>query len=88
MQRPTVIPEMADSPTYMQMLNEIDVSRGNPERFSADQIAATQGNIDGRWDVFNTDWYDVGLKDFSREINAQCAAVTGGRRIDPLSRVA
>lgn len=74
---PTVIPEMADSPTYMSMLNEIDVSRGNPERFSAEQIAATTGNIDGRWDVFNTDWYDIGLKDFSREISAS-AAVTGG----------
>ncbi|MFK7844660.1 MAG: SusC/RagA family TonB-linked outer membrane protein [Rhodothermales bacterium] len=74
---PAVVPEMANSETYMSMLNEIDVSRGNPERFSQEQIAATTGDISGRWDVFNTDWYDVALNDFSREISAN-AAVTGG----------
>lgn len=74
---PAVIPEMADSPTYMSMLNEIDVSRGNPERFSQAQIDATRGDISGRWDVFNTDWYDVALNDFSRELQAN-ASVTGG----------
>ncbi|MEM8486547.1 MAG: TonB-dependent receptor [Bacteroidota bacterium] len=74
---PAVIPEMADAATYMTMLNEIDVSRGNPERFTSEQIDATRGDIDGRWDVFNTDWYDVALKDFAREISAS-ASVTGG----------
>ena len=74
---PATIPEMADSPTYMQMLNEIDVFRGNPERFSQEQIDATRGDISGRWDVFNTDWYDVALRDFAEELSAS-AAVTGG----------
>ena len=75
--QPSVIPEMADAPTYMQMLNEIDVSRGNPPRFSQEQISAHSGNVEGRWDVHNTDWYDVALKDFANEISAN-AAVTGG----------
>lgn len=74
---PATIPEMADATTYMTMLNEIDVSRGNPERYTQAQIEATQGDIAGRYDVFNTDWYGVGLKDFSREVRAN-ASVTGG----------
>ena len=74
---PATVPEMADAATYMSMLNEIDTYRGNPERFTQEQIAATQGNIDGRYDVFNTDWYDIGLNDFSRELRAN-ASVTGG----------
>src|SRR5699024_4964513 len=32
--QPTRIPEMADAPTYMRMLNEIDMYRGNDPRFS------------------------------------------------------
>ena len=77
MATPATIPEMADSPTYMQMLNEIDVFRGNPERFTQEQIQATAGNVDGSWTTFNTDWYDIGLNDFSEELSAS-AAVTGG----------
>ena len=74
---PATVPEMADAPTYMSMLNEIDSYRGNPARFTQEQIDATRGNIDGRYDVFNTDWYDIGLNDFSRELRAN-ASVTGG----------
>ena len=74
---PSVIPDMVDAPTYMQMLNEIDVSRGNPERFSADQIAAYNSDISGRWDVFDTDWYDESLKNSAEEITA-FASVSGG----------
>ena len=73
--QPTIVPDMADAPTYMQMLNEVDVSRGNPERFSQEQIDATR-NADG-WETHNTDWYGEALKDFSREIVAN-ASVTGG----------
>lgn len=75
--RPAVLPEMADAATYMSMLNEIDISRGNPARYSQDFIDQHRGNVDGRWDVFNTDWYDVALKDYAREVSAS-ASVTGG----------
>ena len=75
--QPSIIPEMADAPTYMQMLNEIDVSRGNPERFSQETIDAHSGDVSGRWDVFNTDWYAEALKDFADEVMAN-VSVTGG----------
>ena len=75
--QPAVLPEMADAPTYMQMLNEVDVSRGNEPRFSQEQIQAHSGDLSGRWDVHNTDWYGAALRDFSQEIVAN-AAITGG----------
>ena len=74
--QPTIVPEMADAPTYMQMLNEIDVSRGNPERFSQEQIDASR-SADG-WENHNTDWYSEALKDFSREIVANASIPGGG----------
>ena len=79
--QPAIIPEMADAPTYMQMLNEVDVSRGNPARFSQEQIDAHRGDVSGRWDVFNTDWYDVALKDFSEEIVAYASLTGGGENL-------
>lgn len=77
MAAPAVIPDMADAPTYMQMLNEIDVSRGNPARFSAEQIQAHSGNIDGSWNTFNTDWYDVSMKSHADAYSAT-TSLTGG----------
>ena len=74
--RPAVIPEMADAVTYMQMLNEIDVSRGNPARYSADQIECHRTNADP-WGCPNTDWYKAALKDFAQEVTAH-GSVTGG----------
>ena len=74
---PAILPEMADAVTYMQMLNEVDVSRDNEPRFSQEQIDAHRGDLSGRWDAFNTDWYDATLRDFSQEIVAS-AAITGG----------
>ncbi len=73
---PAIVPEMADAPTYMQMLNEIDVSRGNPERYSAEEIENYRRGADP-WLYPNTDWFDVGLKDFARELTANLA-ITGG----------
>jgi TonB-linked SusC/RagA family outer membrane protein len=74
--RPAVVPEMADAATYMQMLNEIDVSRGNPQRYSAEQIECHRTEAD-LWECPNTDWYKEGLKDAAQEVTAQ-ASVTGG----------
>jgi TonB-linked SusC/RagA family outer membrane protein len=74
--RPAVLPEMADAVTYMRMLNEIDVSRGNPPRYSPEDIECHRTESDP-WECPNTDWYDEGLKDFAQEITAH-ASVTGG----------
>jgi len=75
--QPTSVPDMTDAPTYMQMLNEVDVSRGNPPRFSQEQIDAHRGDLSNDWENHNTDWYAEGLNNFSREIVAN-ASVTGG----------
>ena len=74
--RPAILPKMADAVTYMQMLNEIDVSRGNPARYSADQIECHRTGADP-WACPNTDWYKAALKHFSQEVTAH-ASVTGG----------
>lgn len=74
--QPAIIPEMADAATYMTMLNEVDVSRGNPPRYSQEEIEAHRTGADP-WLYPTTDWYDVALKDFAPEITAN-VAVTGG----------
>jgi TonB-linked SusC/RagA family outer membrane protein len=74
--RPAVVPDMADAATYMQMLNEIDVSRKQPPRYSAEAIECHRTEADP-WECPNTNWYDEGLKNFSQEITAH-ASVTGG----------
>ena len=75
--QPTVVPEMADAPTYMQMINELNSYQGSSPSFSQEEIEAHQGDLSGSWQRHNTDWYDVALKDFSRELTAN-ASVTGG----------
>lgn len=74
---PTVVPEMADAPTYMQMLNEVDQYRGTQPRFSQEEIDAHRNIPEGSWEAFDTDWYEVGLKDFASQTTAN-ASVTGG----------
>ena len=58
---PTRLPEVADAATYATMLNEIDEYRGNPPRYSADDL---QKYRDGSspWTHPDTDWYDAVIK--------------------------
>jgi TonB-linked SusC/RagA family outer membrane protein len=62
--RPTRLPEVADAATYATMLNEIDEYKGNPPRYSAEDI---QKYRDGSnpWTHPNTDWYDAVIKPVS-----------------------
>jgi TonB-linked SusC/RagA family outer membrane protein len=75
--QPTVVPDMADAPTYMRMMNEIADYKGNSAPFSQDDIQNSQGDVSDSYQHHNTDWYGMALKDFSREITAN-ASVTGG----------
>jgi TonB-linked SusC/RagA family outer membrane protein len=75
--QPTIIPEMADAPTYMQMINELDQYRGNPPRFSQEEIENHRGDVSNSWEYFDTDWYEVGFKNFTSQTMAN-AAVSGG----------
>jgi TonB-dependent starch-binding outer membrane protein SusC len=76
--QPTVIPDMADAATYLTMLNEIDMYRGETPRRSDEEINRYR-NIEDQdpWQYHDTDWYDEGLKNFSNETEASIA-VSGG----------
>lgn len=76
--QPTVIPNMANSPTYLTMLNEIDMYRGDSPRRSEQEIDRYR-NVSEQdpWEYHDTDWYDEGLKRFSNESEAT-VAVSGG----------
>ncbi|REL33054.1 TonB-dependent receptor [Rhodohalobacter sp. SW132] len=76
--QPTVIPNMANAPTYLTMLNEIDMYRGDSPRRSEAEIDRYR-NIGDQdpWEYHDTDWFDEGLKRFSNETEATIA-VSGG----------
>lgn len=80
--RPTVVPDMAEAPTFMQMMNErADYNNESPS-FEQEDIENTRdlmesGEIDESYEYHNTDWYGEALKDFTRETTAS-ASVTGG----------
>jgi TonB-linked SusC/RagA family outer membrane protein len=77
MSQPTKLPEMADAPTYMQMLNELDKYNDNPPRFSPEEIEAHRGDLSDSWERHNVDWYEVAFRNFSQQTTAD-ASVTGG----------
>lgn len=79
--QPTIVPEMADAPTYMRMLNEVDQYGGNPPRFSEEDIQNHTGDLSDSWQYHNTDWYDVALKDFSKETSFDVSASGGSEAI-------
>lgn len=74
--QPARVPEMADAPTYLRMLNEIEVYRGNSPRFSEDQIQCHAGQSDP-WGCPNTDWFSEALKTVSFQSKADLT-VSGG----------
>jgi TonB-dependent starch-binding outer membrane protein SusC len=76
--QPTVIPNMANSPTYLTMLNEIDMYRGESPRRSQEEIDRYR-NIEDQdpWLYHDTDWFSEGLKRFSYESEAS-VSLSGG----------
>lgn len=76
--QPAVIPNMANSATYLTMLNEIDMYRGDSPRRSEEEIERYR-NIEDQdpWVYHDTDWFDEGLKRFSNETEASIS-VRGG----------
>lgn len=75
--QPATVPEMADAPTYMQMLNEIDQSRGTDPRFTEDEIEAHRGDLSDSFERHNTDWFEESLQNFSSQFSGDASA-TGG----------
>jgi TonB-linked SusC/RagA family outer membrane protein len=77
---PTKIPELADAPTYAQMILEMQINQGvDPSQmtFSADDVAKFKS---GKypWTYPNTNWYKAVLKDYSQTRN-QNVSITGSK---------
>ncbi|MDZ7694061.1 MAG: TonB-dependent receptor [Balneolaceae bacterium] len=80
--QPTRIPEMADAPTYLRMLNEVDRYRGNDPRFSQEEIQRHE-NIEEQdpWLYHDTDWFDEALKPLSYQTQADLAMAGGSENM-------
>ncbi|MEX0883746.1 MAG: SusC/RagA family TonB-linked outer membrane protein, partial [Cyclobacteriaceae bacterium] len=80
---PTMVPEMADAPTYAQMIREMQSYRGADEAnmsFSLEDIEKYRaGNLP--WTHPNTDWFDAGLADYSRNRSHNFSVTGGGESI-------
>lgn len=76
LQRPTVVPKMADAAEYATLLNEIDTYAGNSPRYTDEEIQKFRDGSDP-WSYPNTNWFDETLKRWSPQSNAS-VNVSGG----------
>lgn len=74
--KPTVVPDMADAPTYATMLNEIASYAGRADVYTPAQIQKYADGSDP-WNYPNTDWFDEVLKPWSGQ-NYGNVSVSGG----------
>jgi TonB-dependent starch-binding outer membrane protein SusC len=77
--QPTRMPRMADAPTYMTMLNEIDMYRGRDPRFSDDLIRHHREGTDP-WVHHNTDWFGEVIKPMSMQSRGDVSLRGGSDR--------
>lgn len=64
---PTMLPEMADAPTYATMIREMESYRGTADEdmsFSAEDVEKFRSG-EYPWTHPNTDWFDMALRDYS-----------------------
>jgi len=74
--QPTRVPEMADAATYLEMLNEIAIYRGNTPPYSQERIENHRQGTDP-WLYPDTDWFAETLKPASYQTRADMS-VSGG----------
>lgn len=74
--QPTRVPEMADAATYLEMLNEISLYRGNSAPYSEETIENHRQGTDP-WLYPDTDWFAETLKPTSYQTRADMS-VSGG----------
>ena len=65
---PTVLPKMADAPTFAQMVNEVQSFRDRNPQYSAEEIQK-YGSGSDPWLYPNTDWFKAVYKPFSKQNN-------------------
>lgn len=75
--QPTRIPEMADAPTYMTMVNEIATYEGTPKSFSQKDIDAYNNSNRDPWLYPNTNWFNATFKPLSPQTKGNIS-VQGG----------
>lgn len=74
--QPTRIPKMANSAQYATALNEVDIYRGRPARYTPEQIQTFADGSDP-WGYPNTDWFRAVFKPWSSQVLAN-ATLSGG----------
>ncbi len=84
--RPTVVPEMADALTYMEMMNEQAGYNNVQPYFTEEDIQTTQelmesGEISGSYEYHNTDWYGEALRNYTQETTASASVVGGSENL-------
>jgi len=80
---PTVLPEMADAPTYAQMIRENQSYRSVDEsnmRFSLEDIERFRSG-EFPWTHPNTNWFDAALADYSTTQSHNLSATGGGESV-------
>jgi len=80
--QPTRIPDMADAPTYMTMLNEIDIYEGNEPRYSEERIQNHGDPTSDPWLYPNTDWLSEVFKPMSFQTRADMSIAGGSDNIN------
>ena len=73
---PTVIPEMADAPTYATMINEINLYAGKSPKYTDAEIQKFADGSDP-WSYPNTDWFGATFKPAALQQSANFS-VNGG----------
>jgi len=73
----TRTPNMADAPTYLTMLNELNLYRGNPPVYSQQEIQKYADPNSDPWLYPNTDWFAATLKPYSNQTKLDMS-VSGG----------
>jgi len=74
--RPTRIPDMTNAAEYATALNELDMYRNRPARFTPEEIQKFSDGSDP-WSYPDTDWFDEVLKPWSGQ-NYGNITVSGG----------
>lgn len=74
--QPSVIPKMADAPTYLTLLNEISEYAGQTPKYSDDEIQKYREGSDP-WLYPNTDWFSETFQKIASQRKAN-ASIRGG----------
>lgn len=79
--QPTRVPDMADAPAYMTMLNEAELYHGRQPAFSKEDIQAYKDPNRDPWLYPNTNWFKAALKPLSPQTKGNLSVQGGTSRL-------